>query len=95
MKKFIFLTFGFEKPTPEIMQAWGKWFEAIKDSIVEKGHFPRGRELSKRGVKDLPLGADSITGYVIVKADDFEAASKMAESNPYVASIRIYELMAG
>ena len=23
VKKFMFLTYGFEKPTPEIMQAWG------------------------------------------------------------------------
>lgn len=95
MKKFIFLTFGFEKPTPEIMQAWGKWFEAIRDNVVEKGHFPRGREISKAGVRELTLTPDAITGYVVVKAENFEAASKMAESNPFVASIRIYELMAG
>ena len=38
MKKFVFLTYGFEKPTPEIMAAWGKWFESIKDSIIDKGH---------------------------------------------------------
>ncbi len=27
VKKFLFLHYGFEKPTPEIMSAWGKWFE--------------------------------------------------------------------
>jgi hypothetical protein len=42
MKNFVFLTYGFEKPTPEIMEAWGKWFESIRDRIVEQGHFPRG-----------------------------------------------------
>ena len=25
MKKFMFLHFGFEKPTPEIMKAWETW----------------------------------------------------------------------
>lgn len=95
MKKFVFLTLGFQKPTPEIMKAWGRWFDEIKDHVVEKGHFPRGREISKAGVRDLPLGPDSVTGYVIVEAESFEAASKMAETNPYISSIRIYELMAG
>ena len=33
------LHFGFEKPTPEIMAAWGKWFESIADKTVENGGF--------------------------------------------------------
>ncbi len=41
MKKFVFLTYGFERPTPEIMAAWGKWFESMKDNTIDKGHFPR------------------------------------------------------
>ena len=31
MKKFMILHLGFEKPTPEIMAAWGKWFESIAE----------------------------------------------------------------
>ena len=31
MKRFMLLHFGFEKPTPEIMAAWDKWFEAVAD----------------------------------------------------------------
>ncbi len=95
MKKFVFLTYGFQKPTSEIMQAWGAWFESIKDSVIEQGHFPRAREVSRDGVKELPLAPDSITGFVKVKAPDFEAATKMAECNPYISSIRIYEVMSG
>ena len=34
MKKFVFLHFGFETPTPEIMEAWGTWFESISDKVV-------------------------------------------------------------
>ena len=37
MKKFVLLHYGFEKPTPEIMTAWGKWFEAMKDKIIDMG----------------------------------------------------------
>ena len=63
MKRFVFLHYGFEKPTPEIMSAWGKWFEAMKDNIIDMGgHFSVGREISKAGTKDLPLGRESITG---------------------------------
>lgn len=94
MKKFVFLTYGFETPTPEIMDAWKKWFESIKNNVVEMGHFPRGREISKDGVTDLPLGPDSITGFVIVEATSIEEAERMAESNPYISSIRIYEVKA-
>ena len=95
MKKFMFLTYGFEKPTPEIMQAWNKWFQEIGDNILEQGHFPRGKEISDKGAKELPLAPDSITGYLLVKAESFEHATKMAETNPYVSSIRLYEIMSG
>lgn len=95
MKNFIFLTIGFEKPTPEIMQAWGAWFESIKDNIVQKGHLSRGVEISDDGTKDLPLGLDSVTGFMIVSAESYEDAQKMAQSNPYITSIRVYETMGG
>jgi hypothetical protein len=94
VKKFVFLTYGFEKPTPEIMAAWSKWFESIKDNIIEMGHLPRGREISKAGTKDLPLGIESITGFLIVSADSLDDAEKMAQSNPYITSIRVYEVMS-
>ena len=93
MKKFVMLTIGFEKPTPEIMEAWGKWFESIKDNIVDKNHLSGGREISSEGTKDLPLGLDSITGFMIVTAESLDEAEKMAQSNPYITSIRVYEMM--
>lgn len=92
MKKFVFLSYGFETPTPEIMAAWGKWFAAIKNDTVEMIGLAQGREISKAGTKDLPLGLDSITGIVIVKAESFDEAEKIAKSNPYITSIRVYEV---
>ena len=95
MKKFMMLHLGFEKPTSEIMDAWGKWFESIKENIVDMGsHFSRGREISSEGTKDLPLGLDSITGYTIVSAESLDDAEKMAQGNPYIKSIRVYEMMS-
>ncbi len=95
MKKFVLLHYGFEKPTPEIMAAWNKWLESTKDRTIDMGHFPRGREISKAGTKDLPLELDSITGFSIISADSLDDAEKIAQSNPYISSIRVYEVMSG
>ena len=95
MKKYMYLSFGFEKPTPAIMSAWGKWFESIADKIVDNGgHFSGAREISKDGTKDLPMGMESITGYVIVNAESLDEATALAQDNPFIASIRIYEIMS-
>jgi hypothetical protein len=92
VKKFIMLHYGFEKPTPEIMTAWGKWFETIKPHRVDMGGFGGGREISRSGTKNLPLGPDAITGFTIVNAASLVDAEKMAEGNPFISSIRIYEV---
>ncbi len=92
MKKFMILHVGYEKPTPEIMDAWGKWFESIADKQVDQGGFSGGREISKSGTKDLPWGTESITGYNIIEAEDLDAAVEIAQGNPYIASIRVYEI---
>jgi hypothetical protein len=90
------LHYGFEKPTPEIMAAWGKWFGSIADKTVENGGFHgAAREISQDGTQDLPMGMDSITGYSIIKAESIEEAEEIARSNPFIASIRVYEIMAG
>ena len=95
MKKYMLLHFGFEKPTPEIMGAWGKWFESIADRTVDGGgHFIGAREISKSGTKDLPMGMESITGYTIINAESLDEAEKVAQDNPYIASIRVYEIMS-
>ena len=95
MKKFVLLHYGFEKPTPEIMAAWGKWFEQMKDNIVDMaGPFAGGREISKAGTRELPLGRESITGFTVVRAGSLDEAEKMAQRNPYISSVRIYEVMS-
>jgi len=37
MKKYIFLHFGFERPTSEIMSAWKAWFESIAERQLGQG----------------------------------------------------------
>ncbi len=94
MKRYMLLHFGFEKPTPEIMAAWGKWFESTADKTIDKGGFHgAAREIAKTGSKDLPMGMESITGYSIINAESLEEAEKIATDNPFIASIRVYEIM--
>lgn len=93
MKKYMFLSFGFEKPTPEIMGAWQAWFESMADRIVDQGGLWGGaREITKGGTKELPLGLDSITGYLIFNAESLDEAVSLAEACPVVASNRVYEI---
>lgn len=92
MKKFMLLHFGFEKPTPEIMGAWKAWFAAIADRQVEQGGFAGGREISKGGTRELPWDRDAITGYNIIEAESLDEAERLAGGNPFISSIRIYEL---
>ena len=95
MKRFVFLHYGFEKPTPEIMNAWNSWFDETAEQTRDKGHFPRGLEISKDGKTDLPFGSDSITGFNIIEAEDLDAAEAIARRNPFISSIRVYEVMDG
>lgn len=88
----MFLHFGFQEPTPEIMTAWHAWFESIADKQVDQGGFSTGREISKNGTRELPWDMECITGYNIIEAESMEAAEKLAQSNPFISSIRIYEL---
>ena len=83
---------GFEKPTPEIMKAWGAWFQSIADKQIDHGGFAGGKEISKNGTRELPWDMDAFTGYNIIEAENFDAAEKIAQGNPFIAGIRIYEL---
>ena len=96
MKRFMMLHYGFEKPTEEIMAAWKAWFELVADRTTDQGGFHSGgRELSSAGTTDLPFGPDSITGYSIINAESLEEAEDLASKNPYIASIRVYEISEG
>lgn len=95
MKRYMLLHCGFEKPTPEIMAAWKEWFESVEDISVEHGGFGAAREITHEGTSELPWGPDSITGYSIIEAESLDEAEAIAEKNPFIKSIRIYELRDG
>lgn len=49
-------------------------------------------KLSKSGTRDLPWNTESITGYNIIEASSLDEAEKLAQGNPFISSIRIYEM---
>jgi hypothetical protein len=92
MKKFVLLTYGYETPTPEIQEAWGKWFASIGNKMVDPGSpLGHGREISRSGARELPMDMESLTGYCIINADNLAEAEKIAEACPIITSIRVYE----
>lgn len=94
MKRYMLLHYGFEKPTPEIMEAWGKWFRSIADKTVENGGFHgAAKEISAEGSKDLPMDMDAITGYSVINAENIDEAEEIAKANPFVKGIRVYEIV--
>lgn len=95
MKKFVFLTYGYETPTQEIMDAWSNWFASIGDKILDSGNpFGPGREISHEGIKELPHNKEAITGYMIINAENIDAAVQIAKDCPIITSIRVYEAMS-
>jgi hypothetical protein len=92
MKKFIFLHVGYETPTKEIINAWMKWFESIKAHTIDSGNpFKPGKEVTKTGIKDLPLDKNALAGYTIIQAENIDEAVKLAQSCPMITSMRVYE----
>ena len=95
MKKFVLLTYGYETPTPAIMDAWGKWFASIGDKMVDPGHpLGPGREVTSTGTKELLHDKGALSGYCIINADNMDEAEKIAKRSPIITSVRVYEAMS-
>ncbi|MEZ5557987.1 MAG: hypothetical protein R3E86_05495 [Pseudomonadales bacterium] len=92
MARYMLLHCGFEPPTPEMMQAWERWFESVADRTVQHGGFAGGVEVSHDGTTPLPFGPGSMTGYSIINAANLDEAQSIARENPFVDAIRVYEI---
>ncbi|WP_299594926.1 hypothetical protein [uncultured Microbulbifer sp.] len=63
------------------MAAWGGWMEKHSDILVaEGGPLGKTKRIDASGVSDT---SNDMTGYVIVKAENHEAAAKLFESHPH------------
>lgn len=62
------------------IKAWGDWMTAHKSVIAEiGGPLGKTKRVSAQGVADTK---NSLSGYVVVRADSHEAAAKMFEKHP-------------
>lgn len=89
MVDFIFAYHGGKKPeTPEagkeVMAKWEAWIARHNASMVNSGN-PVGmsKTVSAKGVTD-DGGANPLSGFSIVKADDIEAAIVIAKDCPHL-----------
>lgn len=65
------------------MQAWSEWMARHASQIVEAGG-PLGKtkKVSAAGIADIQ---NNIAAYVVVEAEDHEAAALMFENHPHFA----------
>ena len=89
MPDFIFAYHGGTIPETEeegqkAMAAWGAWFEAMGEHVVNGGN-PVGKSMTvtAAGVASNG-GANPISGYTIVRAETADAACAMASGCPMV-----------
>ncbi|MEM1264299.1 MAG: YciI family protein [Pseudomonadota bacterium] len=92
MAKFMLLHVGFDKPTPELMEAWQTWFKDVADITLENVGFAGGSEVTRTGTTELAWDANCLTGYSVIDVPDRAAAEAIAARNPYITAIRVYEL---
>lgn len=64
---------------PDQEAAWGRWFQEIGSNVVDFGH--RVGRVSALG-SDATEGGTVLTGYVVISADDLQAAVAVAEGCP-------------
>ncbi len=90
MPNYMFAYHGGGMPeTPEegarVMAAWQTWYGAMGDNVVDGGApVAMSKTVSSDGVTD-DGGANPLSGYTVVKADDYDAACEMAKGCPIIA----------
>jgi hypothetical protein len=100
MPKFVFAYHGGKMPeSPEEgakeMAAWTAWFEAIGASVADPGN-PVGmsKTVTAEGVVDNG-GANPLSGYTLVNADNIDAAIALAKGCPILkdGSVEVAEVV--
>ena len=64
--------------TPENEQAWGQWFERIGAQVVDWGR--RVGQARMEGA--AATASDELSGYIVVTAEDLDAAAEIAQGCP-------------
>lgn len=102
MPNYLFVYHGGTTPeTPEdgekMMAAWGAWFQDMGDAVVDGGN-PVGQSSTVSAAGVAPNGgANPVSGYTVVQADDMGGACALASGCPMVSdgtgSIEVAQIM--
>jgi hypothetical protein len=77
--------------TPEegakVMAAWNTWIAGLGNAMIDAGN-PTGpaKTVASNGTIRDGGGANPLTGYSVIEAANLDAAAKMAQSCPQLAS---------
>jgi hypothetical protein len=76
-----------EEAGAAVMAAWGAWMSAVGDAMVDPGN-PVGHTVTvaSDGSTSDGGGANPVTGYSIIKADDLDAALALVAGCPILSS---------
>ena len=100
MNKYVFVYRGGKKfksheEGAKHMEKWGAWVNGLGDASVNRGTpFRKSKTVNSGGVSDTD--GPPLTGYSVVKADNLDAALKMAKACPHLdigGSIVVAEVM--
>ena len=100
MANYLFVYYGgMMAATPaeqkKSMEVWMAWFGKLGKAVVDGGAPTKpGKIVSKGSAKSI--GANPVTGYSIIKADNLDAAVLMAKGCPSIpdgGQVAVYELL--
>jgi hypothetical protein len=76
-----------EEARGQVMAAWGNWFQDLGPALVDGGN-PIGHTITiePSGSVIDGGGANPVAGYTIIKADDLDAAVRLAKRCPLLQS---------
>ncbi|WP_068116230.1 YciI family protein [Tropicimonas marinistellae] len=89
MPKYVFAYHGGKKPESaeegaKVMAEWQAWYEGMGASVVDGGN-PVGKSYTVHsGGVDENGGANPLSGYTLINADDYESAIAHAKGCPMV-----------
>ena len=76
-----------EAAMAQVMEAWGKWFGELGDALIDGGNPTAAtKTVGSDGSVSDGGGANPITGYSLISADDLDAAVAKAKGCPILTA---------
>jgi len=79
----------------KVMAAWGQWMQKLGSNLIDGGNpVAKASTIDSRGKVSSGAGANPVSGYSLIKADDLDTAVRLAKDCPVLqggASIEVCE----